>query len=248
MNCKNCETHLQGKYCSHCGQNANVDKLSVSNFINELSKSVLQIDRGFFYTLKSLFFRPGKAINEYLSGKRKKHFKPVAYVLTFSTIYFLITQATGQNTWMDDMISGFSTGALEKDGNSEIPSILIWFSKNFAYTTLLLLPVFSIASYLAFLGLGKNYLEHIVINSYTTGQQAIFYSLIALLNTFIDSEVLASLPILLAVSYVFVVYWQLFIEGNRLLILLRSIFTYLLYLIFSFGILIAILGITEIMG
>jgi hypothetical protein len=245
MNCKNCGKIVQDKYCSHCGQSSNVDKITTSNLVLELYESVFQINRGFFYTLKNLFKRPGNSITEYLNGSRKRHFKPITYVLTLSTIYFLISQISGQNTWMDDLISGFSSGAYDSE---EIPAILVWFSKNFAYTTLLLLPVFSFASYIAFLGLGRNYLEHIVINSYTTGQQAIFYSLFTILKTFIDSEIMESLPVLIAFSYTLWVFRQLFKKGSRFANILRSILTYILYLIFSFGILLTVMGISEILS
>ena len=248
MNCKNCGEIIQGKYCSHCGQSSKVGPITLSNLWQEFYSSVLQIDRGFFYTLNGLFRRPGKSINEYLNGKRKKHFKPIAYVLTLSTLYFLVSTLSGQNTWMDDLISGFSTGALDSGDNGEIPPLLSWFSKNFAYTTLIMLPVFSFASYLAFFGLGRNYLEHIIINSFTTGQQAIFYSLFAFIKTFVAGEFIELLPVLIAFSYALWVFWQCFKEGNRMVNILRGIFTYLLYLFFS-GILLGFMvGISDLLN
>ena len=75
--------------------------------------------------------------------------------------------------------------------------------------------------------------EHFIINSYTTGQQAIFYSLSALIMTSTGSGIIESLPLLIAVSYTFWVFWQFFTEGNRLSNILRSMLTYILYLIFS---------------
>lgn len=246
MTCKNCENTIQGKYCSHCGQKASVGKITLASLLDEFSDSVFQVNRGFFYTLKELFWRPGKSINEYLSGKRKKHFKPIAYVLVFSTIYFLITEISGQNTWMEELIKGISAGVLGEERGTEIPSILMWFSRNYAYTTLLLLPVFSFASYLCFLRFGTNYLEHFVLNSYVTGQQAIVYSLFALLQTFVKSRSLELLPVLIAVSYALGVFWQFFDQGNRIVIVLRSVLTYILYLVLSLGILILIMGITGI--
>lgn len=246
MDCKNCGEIVEGNYCSHCGQNSNVGKITISNLLDDLTNNVFQVNRGFFFTVKELFARPGSSIKAYLNGKRKKYIKPITYLLTLSTAYFLISQITGQNTWMDDLISGFSNGAYDSGEGTEVPPILTWFSKNFAYTTLLLLPVFSFASYLSFLGLGRNYLEHFIINSYTTGQQAIFYSLSALIMTSTGSGIIESLPLLIAVSYTFWVFWQFFTEGNRLSNILRSMLTYILYLIFSIGILIMVMGIAEI--
>ncbi len=161
MNCKNCGQIVDEKYCRHCGQNSKVSKINLSNFLNEVSESIFQINKGLFYTLKELFVRPGGSINEFLNGKRKSHFKPVAYVLTFSTLYFFISRLSAENTWMNDIVSGFSEASWDSESKTKAPSILIWLSANFAYATLLLLPIFSFASYLSFWGLGRNYLEHI---------------------------------------------------------------------------------------
>lgn len=245
MNCKNCGNRIDGKFCSHCGQNSKVGRINLPNFLNEITEGVFQVNKGFFYTVRELFVRPGNSLNEFLNGKRKNHFKPIAYVLTLSTFYFLITQITNQNTWIDDLTSGWMAGATEQNKETQEPKIIPWFSKNYAYSTLFLLPIFSLASYLSFLKFDKNYLEHIVINSYITGHQAIFYSLFAIVGTFIESDVLEIFPLLVATSYTFWVFWQCFSAGNRMINILRSLMTYIMYLIFSLVLIFALMGITE---
>ena len=90
MNCKNCNQIVNGAYCSFCGQNSKVSTSNLFSFINEITESVFQINKGLFYTLKELSIRPAIGINEFLDGKRKSHFKPIAYVFTFSTLVYLI--------------------------------------------------------------------------------------------------------------------------------------------------------------
>lgn len=243
MICKNCGHSIDGNFCSHCGQNSKVGRINFPNFLNQVSESILQIDKGFFFTLKELFVRPGNSLKEFLSGRRKNHFKPIAYALTLSTLYFLLTQITDQNTWIDDLISGWIEGAEGQVSVAQIPGVLTWFSKNYAYSTLILLPVFSLASYLSFFKFDKNYLEHMVINSYITGHLAIFYTLFAIAHTFIESDIMEMLPVLLAVSYTCWVFWQLFSECKPITKILRLIITYMLYLIFSLGLLLAAMGI-----
>lgn len=245
MNCKNCGHSIDGKYCSHCGQSSKVDRINLPNFLNEITEGVFQINKGFFYTIRELFLRPGDSLKEFLSGKRKRHFKPIAYVLTLSTLYFLIAQITDQNTWMDDLISGWINGATGHPQVAQAPTILIWLSNNYAYLSLLLLPIFSLASYLSFLKSGTNYLEHIVINSYVTGHQAIFYSLFAIVRTVTESDVIEVISLLVAVSYACWVFWQFFSEGNRTINILCSIMTYILYLLFSIGLLFALMAVIN---
>lgn len=248
MNCRNCGRRIDVNFCSHCGQSSKVGRINLSNFLNELSEGVFQINKGFFYTLRVLFVRPGNALQEFLDGKRKNHFKPIAYVLTLSTIYFLITKVTGQSTWIDDLISGWLSGSNDEGEAPRSPAVLTWASKNFAYSSLLLLPVFSLASYWAFYKFGKNYLEHIVINAYITGQQAIFYALFAVIGLVVEVSWLEALPSLIAVSYTFWVFSQLFSGTSRVTNLLRSAMAYLIYMIFSFGIIIIATAFNDFLG
>lgn len=248
MNCNNCGEIVSGKYCSHCGQSANVGTVTMASLMQELSGSIFKVNKGFLYTFIGLLKRPGESIQAYLNGKRKSHVKPITYVLTLSTIYFLVSQITGQNTWMDEIIVGFTTGAYDAGEGIEIPAALTWFSKNYAYTTLLLLPVFSLASYLFFRRGGRNYLEHIVLNSYISGQQAVVYASFMLLNAVVQAEILEVLPVFVSIFYAVWVLGQFFPEGNRMIHLLRSFLTYLLYLMASIGLLVAVMGITELLS
>lgn len=248
MNCKNCGHSLDGNFCSNCGQSARVSRINLPGFLNDISEDLLQVNRGFFFTLRELYVRPGESLREFLDGKRKNHFKPIAYVLTLSTLYFLIAQLTDQKTWIDDLLTGWMEGAIELSTDAKIPAFLIWLADNYAYVTLLLLPVFSLSSYLSFKKFGNNYLEHVVINSYITGQQAIIYSIFAFFGAFIDSDIVESLPLLIAIVYAFWVFVQLFSKGRPLGIMFRSILTYLLYAILSVGLLFVIMGMEKLLG
>lgn len=247
MHCKNCDEIVNSNYCGNCGQKSTVGAINFSTFINEVSENVFQINKGIFFTLKELFLRPGDCIREFINGKRKKHFKPIGYALTFSTIYFLISRLTNENTWMNDVISGFTNAASEIDEKTKVPVLLIWLSQNFAYATLLSLPIFSFASFICFWGLGRNYLEHMLLNAYITGQQAIFYTIFLLPKIFInDIYVLELIPFVVTVLYTLWVFWQFFKDGNKVLIIIRSIFTYSIYLFLSLGVLFIIMAIQNI--
>ncbi len=246
MNCKNCGTPVQGNYCSHCGQKTSVGKITASSLMKELSTSLFQVNNGFFYTLINLFKQPGSSIRAYLDGQRKRHFKPITYVLTLSTLYFLVSTLSGQNTWMDDLVTGFATGAYDAGNPADIPPILIWFAQNFAYTTLSLLPIFSLASYLAFMRFQTSYLEHFVLNAYVTGQQAIFYTLLALVKQWVDLGILELLTLIITSGYAFWVFWQFFDQGSRWSNILRSLWTYVLYLLFSLMALLLLMGLATL--
>jgi hypothetical protein len=238
MICKNCGNIAKGNYCSRCGQKAYFDRLNFSYLFREVTGSVFQLQNGFFFTFIEMFLAPGKSINEYLDGKRKKYFKPISYVLVLSTVYFLVTMAINERTWIGDFLAGWYEGIREK--NAVVQMALIWFSENYAYTTLLVLPIFSFASYLSFLKFNKNYIEHIVINSFITGQQAVLYSFFAVVGFIVDNTLLVIAPFVLSVFYNIFVYYKIFNKGNRLMNILRSIATYILSLVFSTGVFILV--------
>ena len=118
MICKNCEQNFNGNYCSNCGQNSNVRKVDYKYLISEIPNSIFQINRGFLFTLKELFTKPGHSIREFLEGKRKNHFKPIAFIIFTSTLYVLAHYFIGNQTFIDDAISGYK--ASSKAENSDL--------------------------------------------------------------------------------------------------------------------------------
>ncbi|MEE9372831.1 MAG: hypothetical protein V3V00_07225 [Saprospiraceae bacterium] len=123
---------------------------------------------------------------------------------------------------MSDLVSGLAEGALDLENSIEMPTMLFWISKNFAYVTLLFIPISSFATYMSFSGFGRNYIEHIVSNSYIVGQQAIFYSIFILFKQYSNSDYLEIIPVTIFVCYAFCVFWQFFKEGNRIFNIFRS--------------------------
>lgn len=242
MNCKNCGFFVSENYCSRCGQKNSVDRIKISSFSSELAEVIFQVNKGFFYTFKSLTNSPGKSIQDYLNGKRQYFFKPIAYLLLLSTLYFLVSKLTSQNTIVANFIEGYALSCSEKA--VQLPPIIKWFTSNYAYTTLTLLPFFSFCSYLMFINQQKNYLEHLVINSFVTGQQAIIYTFFAVLTSFSEYKALELLPTVLCVGYNFWVYWQLFSKGNRFLNVLCSALTYILFLVVVSGLFISLVNLT----
>ena len=53
-------------------------------------RQVFDLEKGIWYTLKGLLKYPGKMVYEYLEGKRRSHFNPIALLLIIGSIYYLI--------------------------------------------------------------------------------------------------------------------------------------------------------------
>ena len=53
----------------------------------------INIDSGFFFTIKELFIRPGYMINDYITGKRIRYFRPLQMLFVLGAVYVLLSQA-----------------------------------------------------------------------------------------------------------------------------------------------------------
>ena len=229
MTCKNCNHPVEASFCPNCGQSTKVKKLTMASLINQLSEGVFQLNKGFLFTLVELFKRPGHSIREFLEGKRKNHFKPIGYAFLISTIYFFLARILGTETVLNEVISGVAEGGSPE----ELIDQMNWFADRYAYVILLFLPLYALASYLAFKGTGYNYVEHIVLNAYIIGQQSLIYSMYAIMSYLTgDTNVLALVMVILSISYQVVVFWQFFHREGNLSLALRSIATYVLSFIF----------------
>ena len=94
---------------------------------NEIS-SVLNFDKGIFYTIKELFIRPGKTVREFLNYDMKRLIKPIIFVI-FSSLFFIISQ----------QIFGFQTGTVPDNIDSVgVKKAFEWVGKNFGIVNIVL--------------------------------------------------------------------------------------------------------------
>ena len=91
-NCKNCGHLTQINYCSFCGQRTSVNKVTLSETFHDFVNAIFSVNAPFFITTKLLFVNPGKLFREYLAGKRKAYYKPVAFFILITIIYVVILQ------------------------------------------------------------------------------------------------------------------------------------------------------------
>ncbi len=165
--CKNCNQINTGKYCTNCGQPASTHKLSLHFLWHDIQHGLLHVDKGILYTAKELFARPGPSIREFINGKRVKHFKPLSLVIILATIYGFLLHSLHINLLEDIKITNDSTG----EGLNFMKKASEWMTTHYAWVTLLSLPVYTLASFLAFKKQGYNFIEHFVLNAFLTGQR-----------------------------------------------------------------------------
>lgn len=170
--CKNCNLSFRGNFCYNCGQSANTKEITPKYVLHDLQTTVLQFDKGLFFTLKELFTRPGHTIREFIEGKRIKHFRPIAFLVLLGSIYGLLLLMQTPSS-QDIFTENADSQRVVKIANR----IINWFTSNYAFIFLITLPLSSLASYLAFKKQGYNFFQHIVLNCYLSGAR-IFISIL----------------------------------------------------------------------
>ncbi len=169
--CLNCNTTLEGKYCSSCGQKADIHRLDWHYLWHDLPHSILHLDKGIFFTIKELSVRPASTIREFLNGKRVNHFRPLMYLLITGTIAGLIYSNVGVD----------SAFARDEATQALLQQYQKYQGKFFNAINLALLPLQALISWI-FIRKFLNYIEIFTVLCFTLGHLN-WLSLISLITT-----------------------------------------------------------------
>jgi hypothetical protein len=93
--CANCNTTLQGPYCSNCGQKASDYHRPIWWILGEFLDAVFSYDSRTFRTLWLLFGEPGEFTRRYNSGQRASLLPPFRLFVIATFIFFLTLELTG---------------------------------------------------------------------------------------------------------------------------------------------------------
>lgn len=213
--CSNCSNRFEGKFCNECGQKAATHLFTMHEWLHEIPHSIFHVDGGFFYTFKNLCLRPGNTIGEYLAGRRKSYFSPFLYALIMCGIFVVVTHF-------------FGNAEHEKIEALDAISIGSYLQNNY-YKPLVLAMILpsSLASFVIFWRSGYNFAEHLVFNTFVTGQAIIadilFFNLATSHSTERFRFTAIILNILLKRSFLIWTYWQFFKPKNILIGILQIV-------------------------
>lgn len=89
-NCLNCGHIVEGRYCTHCGQENIEPRERFSELAGHFAADLLHFDTQFFSTIRYLLFKPGYLTQEYIKGRRKAYLHPIRMYLFVSVLYFFL--------------------------------------------------------------------------------------------------------------------------------------------------------------
>jgi hypothetical protein len=163
-NCKNCESHFEGNFCNQCGQAAHTHPINFHFLWHDIQHGLFHFDNGVPYTIKVLFTRPGHAVREYIAGKRVRFFKPISLIILLASLYGVMLLYFNVKV---------GAGIALSENPKEVAAMYQfndWLNKHAVASILLMLPFWTIGSYLAFKKQKYNFVEHFVLNAYISVQ------------------------------------------------------------------------------
>lgn len=176
--CLNCNTALQPNqnFCSVCGQRTSTHRFSLKGiFGHDFIHSVFHVDRGFFFTIKMLFTKPGYFIKEYLEGKRVKYFNYFTFILLLIAFGHLL------NLYNPIRISELMDMGAQKMMMNKVQDFM---TNNPKLVYVIMIPIASICSFIWFINQKLNISEHLILNIYKAGAEILVGCLFSLICIF----------------------------------------------------------------
>lgn len=179
-NCKNCNTELNGNYCSNCGQPAKLKRID-AHYIKQEIEDVLNFDKGIFYTIKELLIKPGKNVREFFTENRSRLVKPIIFLIVTSLIYSLVNHYfhIEEQYVQFDETNPTTTG-----------SIMKWIQENYGYANILMGIFIAFFIKLFFRKSNYNFYEILILLCFVMGIGMLILALFALIQVVIHIELM----------------------------------------------------------
>jgi len=207
-NCINCSQTGSGHYCSNCGNEYYVHRITVGHILHEVIHLLTHFDKGILYTLKQLLLRPGFMQHDYLAGKRVKHQKPFAMFFVCGTLTALALY------WIN-----IAVAKLYHDNNLYEGH---FYQHYFALMQMSLTPAYALTMWAIF-SKRYNYAEYLVIILYSTSMLLLFVFFANLLKLVFGPFETGYVELLVVLAYNIITNINLFNDRPRVGIILLTL-------------------------
>jgi len=204
--CKKCDNEFEGNYCSNCGQPLKIERINGRYIVSEIG-SVLNFQKGFFFTIKELLIRPGENIKSFISEDRNRIVKPIMFVLICSLIYTIFVQ-----------IFKFKDGYLDfqfDDIDSAMSMIFQWVTQNYGYSNILMSIFVAVWIKIFYRKYDYNFFEILILLLFISGMQMLMFSFLGALEGLTKIQFL-DVGVNVVLIYVFWTIGQFFDKGKIL--------------------------------
>lgn len=172
MYCKNCGHEISSPFCPACGHPAQLRRIDGRYILQEIG-SVLNVERGFLYTTRELFIKPGQTIRSFLLDNRSRLVKPIVFIIITSLIYSLANH-----------YFRFEDGYVQYQDSQDATSskIFKWVQGNYGYANILMSLFIAVCIKLFFRTFKYTYVEILVLLCYIMGVGMLLFSLFGIVQ------------------------------------------------------------------
>lgn len=215
-NCIKCGKGVNENYCANCGHPKALRRIDKQYIISEIG-SVLNFDKGIFYTIKELLIRPGKIVREFILEDRNRLVKPLIFILISSLIFTIIKQ-----------LFPFEDGYVSYSNSKQtaVTAVFEWVQNNYGYANILMGSFIAIWIKILFRKYDYNFYEILILLCFVMGVGMLIYSVFGIIET------LTSLKVMQAAGMISLVYitWAIgqFFDRKKYMNYLKAFVSYFL--------------------
>ena len=158
---------------------ATLNRIDSAYLWNEI-RSVLNFDKGLFYTIREILLRPGLTVKHFLYRDRSQLVRPLVFIILCSLVYSLSQQTFG----FEDGYVGLSF--VEQPS---VEAVFEWISTHYGYSNILISICMGIWIRLFFSNDGFNFYEILILLCYIVGVGMLFFALFGIIESFVDFKI-----------------------------------------------------------
>lgn len=224
MNCKNCGTEINSKFCPNCGHPAQLKKIDGHYIIHEF-EHILHLERGILYTIKELLIHPGQSIRHYLSENRSRLVKPIIFIIVTSLIYMLCNHYFH---FEDGYVKYYDTN------ESTTVEIFKWVREHYGYANIVMGFFIVLWAKVFFRKSKYNFFEILILLCFVMGMGMLIYAVFGVIEGITHIKLMWLAGVLAFVYTTFAI--GQFFGGNKIVNYIKAFFAYILGVIsFSFA-------------
>lgn len=177
--CLNCESELTGDFCHKCGQSSKVQRLAFLETIQDFFSSSFALEGPLILTIKMLLVNPGLLFREYVAGKRKKYYRPVAFFVLLTAVYIVVRSLINYDPFENSLATTNVPESRKKV--VEAGYFMVKNINNILFTLVLSIAIFQ----KLFFNKRYNFTEYLTMGFFIVGIYNLFGLIVATLSTYL---------------------------------------------------------------
>lgn len=219
--CKICEGEFQGNYCPNCGHPNNIERINGRYILSEIG-SVLNFQKGIFFTIKELLIRPGQNIRMFIKEDRNRLVKPIMFVLITSLVYTFFVQIfhfkDGYIDYNFDDWQGSSLGTMFK-----------WISEHYGYSNIIMAVFIVMWIKVFYRKYEYNFFEILILMCFVMGMSMLMLAFLGVLESVTNLKIIDY-----GINLVFIyTFWAIgqFFDKRKIMNYIKALISYALGMI-----------------